>query len=645
MADRKTIVLAWVELTGAEKVHGETEWRDGILRTKVRTGVPVGRAAVWLSSGTSADATKARAHMKSSGAPSHAVWGGVFTYPTTERDPQGRARRDALAAYAKKGRRNPTRKNTRRRVYIDFDTASTPGGLYYAQEIIRRHNGKVKALHGGLSDWLRGSFAGNADATAAESAGKAKGFRTRKGLKEYWLHRSGADPRRRNPHGEPHETKWREEYRLGKTGKRKVIFETTLLRYANGNILAKVWRSDKRSFVWLKPDGGVEKQPYLHSYDHVYFPSTGAARAAANAYIDKLGTPTRTNPRRKRNGGATWPYNGPLDADHRFFLVYGPRDASAWLRARKSWYISATVNKARTEVELSAMKEWGGPRETATFKLPQMGSVFNTNPQHKSNPFSTVEYRMGRRGVNVYIDGVLATTDAAISYEEAESIAYDMLVKMGFGSREAGKMVKAATRKHVAASNARRKRNPVSSPGVSPALAAQLRDMGAYVNWHPETAKIVKLIRLMDRTKSRKMLTRAYQKANDIVRKHPGALPADVVNDIGFTYVAAWERVTGKPYGHDFKQGYGAGGKPVRRSHRRRNPNSEGDLTIKKGDRVRHPTMGDGTFDHKHYGGGHWTASVEYDKAPHGYAHYGRTWGCPLSKLTKIRRNAGGGHR
>ena len=51
--------------------------------------VLVPKALMWLRKGTSADVAKAEAHAKSEG------WR-VFTYPTSEKDPLGRAKKDVL---------------------------------------------------------------------------------------------------------------------------------------------------------------------------------------------------------------------------------------------------------------------------------------------------------------------------------------------------------------------------------------------------------------------------------------------------------------------------------------------------------------------------------------------------------------------
>ena len=51
--------------------------------------VLVPKALMWLRKGTSADVAKAEAHARSEG------WK-VFVYPTSERDPLGRAKKDVL---------------------------------------------------------------------------------------------------------------------------------------------------------------------------------------------------------------------------------------------------------------------------------------------------------------------------------------------------------------------------------------------------------------------------------------------------------------------------------------------------------------------------------------------------------------------
>lgn len=94
MSKKKTIVIAWVE---------EVQVPDGRPFARDLGALPgmsterVGRACVWLLKGTSDDLIKASAFVRTD----H-PGGFVFEYPTTERDPLARARKDALEQKQKK---------------------------------------------------------------------------------------------------------------------------------------------------------------------------------------------------------------------------------------------------------------------------------------------------------------------------------------------------------------------------------------------------------------------------------------------------------------------------------------------------------------------------------------------------------------
>lgn len=83
------IVIAYTE-AGIEVLDTFTTARgDGINAVSRTKEIVVPHAAMWLRRGTSADVKKAEAHAATTGAT-------VFTYPTSERDPLGRAKSDIL---------------------------------------------------------------------------------------------------------------------------------------------------------------------------------------------------------------------------------------------------------------------------------------------------------------------------------------------------------------------------------------------------------------------------------------------------------------------------------------------------------------------------------------------------------------------
>ena len=82
------IVLARVDLTGVEPT-GEWERYDGVnYRPKVRI-VAEAKACIWLRDGTRSDEAKAKAFAEKEG------WT-VLTFPTSEPDPLGLARRKIM---------------------------------------------------------------------------------------------------------------------------------------------------------------------------------------------------------------------------------------------------------------------------------------------------------------------------------------------------------------------------------------------------------------------------------------------------------------------------------------------------------------------------------------------------------------------
>lgn len=90
------------------------------------------------------------------------------------------------------------------------------------------------------------------------------------------------------------------------------------------------------------------------------------------------------------------------------------------------------------------------------------------------------------------------------------------------------------------------RKNPVRTAHLSESDYQTLPEGGAYSQWSPATAQIVKIIGFMDRTSRLPALRQAYAKALAVSNKH--YVNAQVFNDIGSTYVAAHERITGLPY-------------------------------------------------------------------------------------------------
>jgi len=92
----------------------------------------------------------------------------------------------------------------------------------------------------------------------------------------------------------------------------------------------------------------------------------------------------------------------------------------------------------------------------------------------------------------------------------------------------------------------RRRRNPIPAPQLSERDYRVLQ-MDAYSHpWSPASAKIVRLIKFMDRTKSRKALMRAHTLA--VAAARAGAVSHDIYNSIGTTLTLNWKRITGVPY-------------------------------------------------------------------------------------------------
>jgi hypothetical protein len=86
-----TVVVAWTE--DEQKIApNQKAWRHDLGERPKFVDVEKAHAAVWINRGTQADLAKAHAYIQKT----YPATGHVFTYPVTEKDPLGRARRDIL---------------------------------------------------------------------------------------------------------------------------------------------------------------------------------------------------------------------------------------------------------------------------------------------------------------------------------------------------------------------------------------------------------------------------------------------------------------------------------------------------------------------------------------------------------------------
>jgi hypothetical protein len=87
-----TIVVAWTE-DMQDLAPGQRSWRHDLGERAKLVVVKKPYAAMWRNAGTPEDVVKARAYAKKE----NPTTGRVMVYPTTEKDPLGRARKDVLA--------------------------------------------------------------------------------------------------------------------------------------------------------------------------------------------------------------------------------------------------------------------------------------------------------------------------------------------------------------------------------------------------------------------------------------------------------------------------------------------------------------------------------------------------------------------
>ena len=94
-ADVVTAVVAWVTMEGLQKTN-RMERFDGYNYRPVFEACEQARALVWLRHAGPVDVAKARAYANQQAAEDDVVRAAVYTFPTTERDPLGKAKRRIL---------------------------------------------------------------------------------------------------------------------------------------------------------------------------------------------------------------------------------------------------------------------------------------------------------------------------------------------------------------------------------------------------------------------------------------------------------------------------------------------------------------------------------------------------------------------
>jgi hypothetical protein len=86
------VVVVWIKDT-QEIAPGQRPWRHDLGERPKFVDAKRAHAAMWVNRGTRADLDKARAWATRE----HPGSGRAYAYPVAERDPLGRARRDAIA--------------------------------------------------------------------------------------------------------------------------------------------------------------------------------------------------------------------------------------------------------------------------------------------------------------------------------------------------------------------------------------------------------------------------------------------------------------------------------------------------------------------------------------------------------------------
>lgn len=88
-----SVVVAWTE-DARVIAPGQKAWRHDLGGLPKFVDVKEPRAAMWMNKGTRSDVEKAKAWVMKE----HPTSGNAFAYPTSEKDPLGRARRDILSS-------------------------------------------------------------------------------------------------------------------------------------------------------------------------------------------------------------------------------------------------------------------------------------------------------------------------------------------------------------------------------------------------------------------------------------------------------------------------------------------------------------------------------------------------------------------
>lgn len=117
-AEAQAIVIARAEMTGLQPTGKQTRF-DGVNYRPEFKPAPEAKAAMWTNNGGPEELAKAQAHAEKEG------WK-VFTYPTSEKDPLGKAKAAALEAHAKETAPKPAEKPARKPRAPKAAPAATP---------------------------------------------------------------------------------------------------------------------------------------------------------------------------------------------------------------------------------------------------------------------------------------------------------------------------------------------------------------------------------------------------------------------------------------------------------------------------------------------------------------------------------------